>query len=178
MCVLFSNYQPSSNCNTYISVILYVYTTQCCMFLYLRVGRRRDGCLAELVPPPPPPPQTWIASLQLLGRANPATVVVSVISILILVGFRLINKGLQRIKVPLPVYSRKERKWCVRRYKWPMALPSQLIIVRETLRLAVTGSSGWGYSVGNGSGGLGRSVSSRVWWIMCLWCCVCLASRW
>ena len=75
------------------------------------------------------PLQTWIAAFSQITRTNVATLIVSIISILALIGFKIANWFLRKVKVPVPMYSRREHMWKVKRMKWKIPLPSQLIVV-------------------------------------------------
>ena len=76
------------------------------------------------------PPQTWLEAFKLLPETNGATVVVSIITIILLILMKIASKWLQKKTVPIPVYSRRGRGWKVKRVKWSIPLPSQLIVVR------------------------------------------------
>ena len=64
-----------------------------------------------------------------ITKTNVATLIVSIISILALIGFKIANTLLRKVKVPIPTYSRREHMWKVKRMKWQIPLPSQLIVV-------------------------------------------------
>lgn len=69
--------------------------------------------------------------LQNVKSINWATIIVSTVAIIFLIIFRILNMLLKspKVKVPLKVYKRAENKWTVKRFPWPIPIPSQLIVV-------------------------------------------------
>lgn len=74
-------------------------------------------------------PKTWLALFTYISEVNPATIVISVIAILFLIAFKICNKFLPRLRVPIPVYSRVLRHCKAHKIKWPVPIPSQIIVV-------------------------------------------------
>ncbi len=62
---------------------------------------------------------------------NPAAIVVSIIAMVFLIIFKILNKLLKspKVKVPFKVYRRQEHRWVVKKFQWPIPIPSQLIVV-------------------------------------------------
>ena len=65
------------------------------------------------------------------GEINWATIILSVITMFFLIIFKILNKLLKspKVKVPCKVYRRNERSWIVKKFPWPVPIPSQLIVV-------------------------------------------------
>ena len=63
-------------------------------------------------------------------NVNTAAFIISVLCIIALIVFRIVDrKLLRKLKVPCFLYSRYSKKWTKRKFKWPIPLPSQLIVV-------------------------------------------------
>ena len=62
---------------------------------------------------------------------NLATIIVSAVAIVFLIIFKILNKLLKspKIQIPVKTYRRTERQWIVKRFPWPVPIPSQLIVV-------------------------------------------------
>ena len=62
---------------------------------------------------------------------NWATIIISVIAIIFLIIFKILNKLLKspKLKIPIKVYRPAEKKWVTKRVPWPIPIPSQLIVV-------------------------------------------------
>ncbi|XP_064398686.1 sulfate transporter-like isoform X3 [Halichondria panicea] len=75
-------------------------------------------------------PKTWVYFFENMNTINPAAAIISIISIIILIIFKISNKLLQA-KVVIPCAKYKGRKkGCVKeKIKWPIPIPSQLIVV-------------------------------------------------
>ena len=78
--------------------------------------------------------QSWIElSRQIFNwpeYINTATVIISIIAIIALIIFRVVDrKVLRKLKVPCWRYSRQRRKWEKEKIQWPIPLPAQLIVV-------------------------------------------------
>ena len=75
--------------------------------------------------------QTWIALLKNIGSINWPTLIVSIVAILALVIFRVVNSCLlsPRVRLPMKIYKRRERKWVTRKCSWPLPIPAALIVI-------------------------------------------------
>jgi MFS superfamily sulfate permease-like transporter len=74
-------------------------------------------------------PRTWTKSFSILPTTNLATLLISLVSIAALIGFKFLNKWLKKKTIPIVVYSRGQRKWCVKRVKWTIPIPAPLVVV-------------------------------------------------
>ena len=83
--------------------------------------------------------QTWIEALRQIFHwpkyINTATFVISLISILLLIALRIVNvKAVSKIKCAFCRYSRRSRTCSVSRtWKWPIPIPSPLLLVSRFL---------------------------------------------
>ena len=77
--------------------------------------------------------QTWINTFKLIREFNLAPIIIAALSIAALIVFKICNKLLQKpkVKVPFPVYERKARTCTTKKIKWPIPIPSQLIVVSK-----------------------------------------------
>lgn len=68
---------------------------------------------------------------QNVGCINWATIIISIIAIIFLIAFKILNKLLKspKLKVPVKIYRRTEAKCITKRFQWPIPIPSQLIVV-------------------------------------------------
>ena len=108
-------------------------------------------CTHKYIHPPPPCPhthtplhahthtplhahthtqQTWIEMFKQFTSINPATIVISILCIIPLIAFKITNKYIQKLKVPCPKIIREPYRRCgTQRIKWPVPIPSQLVVV-------------------------------------------------
>ena len=77
--------------------------------------------------------QTWINTFKQIREFNLAPIIIAALSIAALIVFKICNKLLQKpkVKVPFPVYERKARTCTTKKIKWPIPIPSQLIVVSK-----------------------------------------------
>ena len=77
--------------------------------------------------------QTWINTFKLIREFNAAPIIIAALSIAALIVFKICNKLLQKpkVKIPFPVYERNARKCTTKKIKWPIPIPSQLIVVSK-----------------------------------------------
>ena len=68
-----------------------------------------------------------------IGEFNLAPIIIAALSIAALIVFKICNKLLQKpkVKVPFPVYERRARRCTTKKIKWPIPIPSQLIVVSK-----------------------------------------------
>ena len=80
--------------------------------------------------------QTWINTFKMIQDFNPAPIIIAALSAAVLIVFKICNKLLQKpkVKVPFPVYERRARTCTTKKIKWPIPIPSQLIVVSAEMR--------------------------------------------
>jgi len=77
-----------------------------------------------------------------LGSINWPTLVISIVAIVALVIFRVINGCLlsPRLRIPVKIYKRSARKWVTKRYSWPLPIPAALIVIIAAAIIAYFGN--------------------------------------
>jgi len=105
------------------------YTTGAAVHVFTSQLRHITGIDVNVPPGILRVPNTWIQTFGKITEINVATLIVSIISIAVLIGFKITNFFLGKVKLPIPTYSKRERSWRVKKIKWPIPLPSQLIVV-------------------------------------------------
>ena len=76
--------------------------------------------------------QTWIEVFKSFLETNVATLLISIVTIIVLIIFRIVDrKALRKLKIQCWSYSSR-KKGCFKmkeKFQWPVPLPSQLIVV-------------------------------------------------
>jgi hypothetical protein len=71
-----------------------------------------------------------------ISCVNPTTIIISIIAMIFLIIFKIVNKlVIPKIKVPVKIYLRDQKKWVTKMFPWPFPIPAQLIVVSLKISL-------------------------------------------
>jgi high affinity sulfate transporter 1 len=74
-------------------------------------------------------PRIWIKSIYQLCHTNPATFIIALVTMAVLIAINILNKWLKKRKIPMVSYSRGQRKFSVKRVKWTIPVPGPLVVL-------------------------------------------------